>query len=115
MNTCETDTLVRQPAFTSRENEDGLQIQVALPGIAKEDLKLTVKQSVLHIEATRPNAVPADWQNHSGSPRPVSYQLNARIAQKFDGAGAKASLENGVLTLDIPIREDAKPREISVN
>ncbi len=38
-----------------------------------------------------------------------------RTAEKLDGGNVKASLENGILSLDIPIREEAKAREIFVN
>lgn len=115
MNTCETNTFVQQPVFTTREDEAGLHLQVALPGVRKDDLKLNVKQSVLSITATRDNTVADDWTVHSAQPRSVTYQLNVRLSFRYDGGGAKASLSDGVLTLDIPVREEARPREISVN
>jgi HSP20 family protein len=115
MNTYETKTAIQQPAFTTREDEQGIHLQVALPGVRKEDLKLSVREQVLTIEAARDNTVPADWTVHSAPPKSVTYQLNARLTPKFDGGAAKATLENGVLLLDIPVREEAKPRSISVN
>lgn len=110
-----TDRVVRQPEFTIREDETGAHLLVALPGVRKEDLKLTVNQSVLGIEATRSSNIADGWKTHSGPTKDVTYTLNVRLTTKLDGANAKASLADGVLTLDIPIREDARPREIYVN
>lgn len=110
-----TKVVVRQPEFTTREDETGAHLLVALPGVGKGDLKLTLNQSVLQLEATRQHAVADGWKTHSGSAEDVTYRLGVRLTPKLDGANVKASLEHGVLTLDIPIREDAKPREIYVN
>ena len=110
-----TGTVVQQPVFNIREDESGAHLRIALPGVQKDALKLTLKQSVLEIEATRDNTVADDWKTHSGPPKTVSYQLNVRLTSKLDGGNVKATFENGVLTLDIPVREEAKPRQIFVN
>jgi HSP20 family protein len=107
--------VTRQPAFTIDENENGARLSIALPGVPKEAVKLTLKQSVLQIEATRVNSVAENWKTHSGPERDINYQLNVRLTPKLDGANVKATLNNGVLSLDIPLREDAKPRPIFVN
>ena len=106
---------VQQPVFNIREDENGAYLQIALPGVRKDALKLTLKQSVLEIEATRDNTVAEDWKTHSGPPKSVSYQLSVRLTSKLDGGNVKATLENGLLTLGIPVREEAKPRDIFVN
>ncbi len=115
LSNTESRPSIQQPAYTTREDETGAHLQVALPGVRKEDVKLTLKQGVLQIEAFRANNVPEDWKSHSSSPETISYQLNVRLTNRLDGANVKASLENGVLAVDVPIREEAKPREISVN
>ena len=112
---CETRTAVQQPAYNTREDESGVHLQVALPGVAKDAVKLTLKDSVLQIEGTRKTEVPADWKAHSSFPGTVSYQLNVRLTQKLDGGNVQASLDNGVLTVKVPVREESKPRQISVN
>lgn len=110
-----TKATTLKPAFTTRQDETGVHLQVALPGVRKEDLKLTLNQSVLQLEATRSNAVPEEWKTHSGYTEDVVYTLHVRLTSKLDGSNAKAALDNGVLTLDIPLHEEAKPREIYVN
>ena len=113
--TKETQATTQRPIFTTREDETGVSLQVALPGVRKEDLKLTLNQSVLQLEATRATEVPDDWKAHSNQPKKVSYQLGFQLAAKLDGGKVQASFENGVLTLRIPVREEAKARDILVN
>jgi len=113
--TKDTQTSVQRPAFTTREDDTGATLQVALPGVRKEDLKLTLNQSVLQLEATRTTETPADWKTHSNHPKKVSYELGFRLDAKLDGGKVQATLENGVLTLHIPVREEAKARDILVN
>lgn len=106
---------VRKPSYTVQDDESGVRLQVALPGVRKDDLKVSVKQSVLQLEARRNHQVPEGWKSHSGPDADLTYQLNLRLPQKLDGDQIKAALANGILTLEIPIKEEAKPREIQIS
>jgi HSP20 family protein len=108
------DEPIQRPLFQSREDEDGATLQVALPGVKKEDLKLTFHQSSLKIEATRSDQVPQEWKTHRDTGGSRRYGLDVRLTSVFDGTKTTASLESGILTLHVPIREEAKPREIQV-
>jgi HSP20 family molecular chaperone IbpA len=126
-NTCNTTTLptpttgsqptprVIRPAVSTKENEHGTRLSLALPGVRKEDLKLTIHQSNIKIEATRNNNNPETSKLLRGDPSPVRYELTARLTDRLDGQNLTASLENGILTLNIPVREEIKPREIQIN
>ena len=123
MNTCTTPAETRQdsrlqsvqrPRFRSTEDDQGAILEVALPGVRKEDLKLTLHESNLRIEATRSDAVPGDWKTHRDEIQ-GAYGLDIRLTRRFDGTKATASLNAGVLTLKVPLREEAKPRQIAVN
>ena len=106
---------VQRPLVHTREDENGASLQVALPGVRKEDLKLTLHESNLTIEADRSDAVPENWKTHRGSNSPQRYELNVRLTSKLDGSKTTASFDGGVLTLQVPLREEAKPRQIQVN
>ncbi len=105
---------VHRPPFHTEEHEHGIRLQVALPGVRKEDLKLTLHQSNLTIEADRHQELPENWKTLRESNSPRSYGLNVRLAARLDGTKTSASFENGVLTLQVPVREEAKPRQIHV-
>ncbi|MEO5713757.1 MAG: Hsp20/alpha crystallin family protein [Luteolibacter sp.] len=105
---------VQRPRLRTHEDENGVRLQVALPGVRKEDLKLTLHQSNLTLEADRGEELPENWKTHRESNSPRRYGLNVRLAARLDGTRTSASFENGVLTLQVPIREEAKPRQIQV-
>jgi HSP20 family protein len=111
---CPTETATR-PQFRTREDENGATLQIALPGVRKEDVKLTLHESSLRIEATRGDAVPEGWKTHRDTAKIQSYGLDVRLTSRLDGTKATAALDAGVLTLQVPLREEAKPRQIAVN
>ncbi len=106
---------IYQPQFTTREDENGVTLHIALPAVTKENLKLTLLESKLCIEARRTDAVPENWKTLRATAKPERYRLDVQLTSRHDASQAKATLDAGVLTLRIPIREDAKPRQIQVN
>ena len=103
-----------RPQFRTTEDDQGATLQVALPGVRKEDLKLTLHEANLSVEAARTNTVPDGWTQRDGG-APAKYALDIRLGHRFDGTKTEAKLEAGVLTLRVPVREEAKPRQIAVS
>jgi HSP20 family protein len=91
------------PVFSTRDDEAGTRLHVALPGVKKEDLKLTFHDGALHLEAIRPNAK-----------TPLRYRLSARLASRLDGNAVSANLEHGVLEVHVPLKAEAQPRSIAI-
>jgi HSP20 family protein len=124
MNTCNVSPAITQPTdcadvtirpqFTTREDENGVTFHIALPAVPKEDLKLTLHESKLKIEAKRADAIPEAWKTHRNNGSASRYELIIRLTDHFDGAKTSASLDSGVLTLRVPVREESKPRQIEV-
>jgi len=90
------------PVFSTRDDETGTRLQVALPGVKKEDLKLTFHHGALHLEAIRL------------AKTPLRYRLSARLASRLDGNAVSAHLEHGVLEVHVPLKAEAKPRSIAI-
>lgn len=91
------------PAFSTRDDETGTHLHVALPGVKKDDLKLTFHDGSLRLEATRPDAK-----------TPLRYRLSARLASRLDGNAVNATLEYGVLEVKVPLKAEAQPRSIAI-
>jgi HSP20 family protein len=111
----ERNETIHQPRFTTSEDENGVSLHIALPAVAKEDLKLTLLESNLRIEAKRSDAVPENWKTLRTTPTAERYRLDVRLTSRHDGSQAKATLDAGVLTLRVPIKEEAKPRSIQIS
>ena len=125
MNTCNTNTevaparekdeTIHRPQFHTAEDENGATLHIALPGVRKDDLKLTLLESRLRIDAKRSDEVPEAWQTRRDTGAVSRYGLEIRLTPRLDGTRATASLEDGVLRLHVPVREEAKPKQIEVN
>lgn len=102
--TKEQNETIHRPQFRISEDANGTSVHIALPGVRKEDLKLTLHESSLRIEATRRDTDTAR-----------RYCLDLRLTSRLDGTKTTAALDSGVLTLQVPVREESKPRQIAVN
>lgn len=93
-----TARIVR-PAVSTRNDESGAHLDVALPGVAKDRLKLSVHQGILSLEAGRGE---------------LNYEMCIQLADRLDGQGIQANLADGVLHAFIPLKEESKPRQIPI-
>jgi HSP20 family protein len=86
-----------------------------LPGVDPASLDVTVEKNVLTVDAER------DWQPGEGqqvlaSERPHGkFRRQLFLGENLDTEAVDANYEHGVLTLRIPVAEQAKPRRIEIN
>ncbi|MCH7225232.1 Hsp20/alpha crystallin family protein [Haloferula sp. A504] len=109
----ERPTRLAEPAWNATRREDGADIEVALPGVRKEDLNVEVSGSRLVVEAKRGSANSPGRLIH-GEPAPDGYRLELRLGNSLDGSALSARLESGLLRLAIPLVEAAKPKRIEI-
>ena len=76
---------------------------------------MSVPVDVVRIDAKRGDEVPEAWQTRRDTGAVSRYGLEIRLTPRLDGTRATASLEDGVLRLHVPVREEAKPKQIEVN
>jgi len=95
--------------------EDGsFVVEIEIPGVDASSIELTVERNVLSVHAERKPA-------HGGAERIVgerSYGTFSRqlfLGDTLDTERLTADYSNGVLTLRIPVAEQAKPRRIEVS
>ncbi|QEM02455.1 Hsp20/alpha crystallin family protein [Mucilaginibacter rubeus] len=104
------DRLVaRVPAANISETEDHYHVELAAPGLKKEDFKINLDRNVLHISVERQNESSDAQKNYSK--REYSYSSFVRSFTLPDSANAEnieASYTDGVLKIDIAKREEAK-------
>jgi HSP20 family protein len=93
---------------------DSFYIQLDLPGISADSISLTVEQNVLTVRAER-SPVQADGAQLIVAERPYGvYTRQVFLGETLDADNIGADYAAGVLTLTIPVRESAKPRNIEV-
>jgi HSP20 family protein len=105
---------VVRPHYNVRQSEDAFELGVVLPGVRREDISLRLEDSVLQIDARREIPQPEGWKPLRRELADAQYRLALRISIPVDAEHISAKLENGILSLRLPIREEAQPRTIAI-
>ena len=106
--------VVTRPKYSSRYSENAWEVVVNLPGVVKDQLDVTVENEILEVRATRLLDTPEGWKALADYPAEKNYRLRLDIGPEVDPAGISAALEDGVLTLSLPLRDEVKPRKIEI-
>lgn len=86
-----------------------------VPGVAQEDLKVSVTRNTLSIYGKREMDFPEGYSVHRQERAHPSFSQSFTIPFDIDPDKSVATLKHGVLTLKVPRAESAKPKQISIN
>lgn len=114
-----SNTNTTLPSVNIKEDADGFEVEMAAPGLSKDDFKITLNNHVLSISSEK------KFENETKSGqaftrREFSYQSFCRsftLPQTVESDKIAAWYENGILKVAIPKREESKPkpsREIAI-
>jgi HSP20 family protein len=104
------------PAVDIYEGQNELVVQADLPDVKPEDLDIRVENNILTIRGERKFEKQADEKNYLRVERAYgSFARSFSLASTVNSEAIKADYKDGVLTLSIPKREEAKPKQIKVN
>jgi HSP20 family protein len=95
-----------------RENE--IELRFDLPGIDRESIDVTVDRGTLTVRATRNEEHTEDEKPFIRERVMGSYTRRLRLSDAVDADNIEASYTDGVLTVHVPVVEQAKPRKIEV-
>ncbi len=101
-----------------KETANGYQLEVVAPGFEKADFKINLDDSLLTISAERKND--EKYESDKQIRREYSYLSFKRsftVDTKIDATKIEASYINGVLILNLPMKEEVKAsvKEIIIN
>jgi len=106
-----------QPAVMPVDAErdgDWFTVRFDLPGVDPDSIDLTVERNVLQVRAERQRPT-KDGIETVIAERPMgTFSRQLFLGDTLDTDNLQAGYDNGVLTLRIPISEQAKPRRISI-
>jgi HSP20 family protein len=104
------------PAVDIYEGEHELVVKADLPDIKPEELDVRVENNILTIRGERKFEKKVDEKNYLRVERAYgSFARSFSLANTVNTEAIKADYKDGVLTLSIPKREEAKPKQIKVN
>ena len=90
-------------------------LKAELPDISREDIDITVDNGTLTIRGEKKfSSEVKEDQFHRIERRYGSFSRSFSLPQAVDTGKVAAEYKNGVLTVRLPLREEAKPRQIKV-
>lgn len=107
------------PAVNITEGKENFTIEVAAPGLNKENFKINIENNLLTISSEKKNEKEDKEKNYVR--REFSYSSFKRsfvLPDMVQSDGIKASHKDGILMVEIPKKEEAKekpPREIQIS
>ena len=103
------------PSVDISETDDNFEVRAELPGVAKDDLHVSVKDNLLTLSGEKRQENVDDTQNYSRVERRYgSFQRRFTLPSEVATDNIKAEYSDGVLTLSIPKPEAAKPTEVPI-
>ncbi len=104
------------PAVDIYETEQELVVKADLPEVDPKDLDIRVENNILTIRGERKFEKKVNEDNYLRVERAFgAFSRSFSLANTVNSEAIKADYQNGVLTLTIPKREEAKPKQIKVN
>jgi len=103
------------PALDVIEGDQDFTVRCELPGIEKKDLDVTITSNILTIKGEKKGKTEegeSDYfkkESWSGS-----FQRTVSLPNTADSEKLSAELKDGILTVKLPKKEEAKPKQISV-
>jgi HSP20 family protein len=99
------------------QDKDAFVVRAELPGFRKEDLAIDLADGILtltgHHKAETKAGGTQNAKTEAVQERRVSRAVS--LPENIDVARIAAAYENGVLTVTLPKREEAKPRQIAID
>jgi HSP20 family protein len=90
-------------------------LKAEVPGLKREDIDVTVENNTLTLrgERKRDEAI-ADSRYHRIERAYGPFSRSFTLPNTLDGSRVRAEYRDGVLTVTLPVREEARPRQIEV-
>lgn len=103
------------PVVDIAESDDALTLYAELPGLTKENVEITLEDNVLAIKGERTFNRDENRESYHRIERAYgAFNRSFHLPSNVRADKVEARFENGVLRIDIPKQEEAKPRKIEI-
>ena len=103
------------PSVDVSETETEIIFTAELPGFEKGEIDISVNEGRLSISGERPFTEEKDTKRHRVERWYGKFYRSFLLPKSADAEKISANLKNGVLTVTLPKKEEAKPRQIPVS
>lgn len=103
------------PPCNAYEDEHGFHIEMALPGVDRQDMNILFEDGVLTVKGERKEATTETARRYFAHEMGWGeFSRSFRLPSYIDPDKVSATYKDGVLVLGLPKREEAKPRRIEI-
>ena len=95
-------------------DRDGYVVKLEVPGIGPENVNIEAEGRTLTVSGKREDTPPKEGSFHRRERGFGQFSRSLQLPADLDVTRAEASYKYGILTVRIPKKEDAKPRQISI-
>jgi len=95
------------------ETPEGLAFEVACVGLCKEDIDIQIEHDIIRIKYEKPREESIDKYLIRGIAQ-RSFNLGYKISSRFNLQKAQASMDKGLLIIEIPFAEASKPKSLHI-
>tara|TARA_B100001989_G_C24260413_1_gene326611 strand:- start:18 stop:494 length:477 start_codon:yes stop_codon:yes gene_type:complete len=104
------------PSIDIHDSGDKLVVQADLPGLKKEDIEVTVQGNTLFIRGEKKHDEKVQDAGYLRSERFFGqFERALPLSSDIDSSKVDAAYKDGVLTVSVAKKEEAKPKQITVN
>jgi len=112
----EVSTRTWAPPVDIYENGDSLVLKAEVPGINPDDVEIRVEDNTLYLKGERKFEKEVKEQNYHRIERSYgTFTRTFSLPNSIDADKVVANYRDGVLTLTMPKKEEAKPKTIKIN
>jgi HSP20 family protein len=95
-------------------DKDGLVVRAEVPGVPADDIHVSVERNTLTITGERQRDPDTNGSFHRRERRFGKFSRSLRLPSDLEGENATAECREGVLTIRIPKRAEAKPKHVQI-
>jgi HSP20 family protein len=96
------------------EDENNAYVRAELPGVNRDEINVEMIDDYLTITAVRKSPAKGDGKAETPEEQSFSFSRSVSIPDAVQADKVTAAYENGVLTVTLPRREEAKPKKVTV-
>lgn len=112
-NCAKTLTYIR-PHYEVTHDKEKYTVKVHLPGVSRDKTSITIESEFLVIDGHRNGYAKPEWKVLHREIPAADYRLKLKINFPVDREQISAKSENGILIVDLPVTDSAKPRQITI-
>ena len=103
------------PAVDVLEEHDRIVVKVEAPGMEEKDLRVTFEDGILTVSGERQFERKDDRNYHRIERAYGSFTRQFTLPRSVDASQIVANYRNGVLDIEIPKKEESRPKQIQIN